>query len=152
MREAWRILKEKYAETAFSGEGAFETGGRWNSRGTPVVYTSGSQSLAVLETLVHLNPPVPFSYVAFRIRFDPARVEEIPRKDLPIDWRTEPPPSSTQAIGDTWVREGRSAVLALPSVIIPEELNYLLNPGHTDFKRLSIAKPEPFVFDPRLLT
>jgi len=67
MPEAWRIVKAKHAATAFSGEGAAKTGGRWNSRGVPVVYASSTKSLAALETLVHLNPPMPFKYVVFRL-------------------------------------------------------------------------------------
>jgi RES domain-containing protein len=152
MPEAWRIVKAKHAATAFSGEGAAKTGGRWNSRGVPVVYASSTKSLAALETLVHLNPPVPFQYVAFRLQFDAALVENIPLNRLPAYWRAEPPPPSTKAIGDAWVREVRSAVLALPSVIVPGELNYLLNPAHPAFKKISIGKPERFAFDPRLLT
>ena len=152
MPEAWRIVKAKHAATAFSGDGAAKTGGRWNSRGVPVVYTSSTKSLAALETLVHLNPPVPFKYVVFRLQFDDALVENVPLNRLPAGWRVEPPPPSTKAIGDAWVREVRSAVLALPSVIIPGELNYLLNPAHPAFKRISIGKPERFAFDPRLLT
>jgi RES domain-containing protein len=152
MPEAWRIVKAKHAATAFSGDGAAKTGGRWNSRGVPVVYASSTKSLAALETLVHLNPPVPFKYVAFRLQFDAALVENIPLNRLPADWRVEPPPPSTNAIGDAWLREVRSAVLALPSVIVPGELNYLLNPAHPAFKKISISKPEGFIFDPRLLT
>jgi RES domain-containing protein len=152
MPEAWRIVKQKHAPTAFSGDGAAKTGGRWNSRGVPVVYASSTKSLAALETLVHLNPPVPFTYVAFRLQFDAALVENIPLNRLPADWRVEPPPPSTNAIGDAWLREVRSAVLALPSVIVPGELNYLLNPAHPAFKGISIGKPERFAFDPRLLT
>ena len=72
-------------------------------------------------------------------------------KDLPPDWRTEPPPPFTKAIGDDWVKAARSAVFALPSVITGET-NYLLNPAHPDFKKISIGKPERFVFDPRLLS
>jgi len=151
MPEAWRIVKAKHAATAFSGEGAAKTGGRWNSRGVPVVYASSTKSLAALETLVHLNPPVPFNYVAFRLQFDDTLIENIPLNRLPADWRVEPPPPSTKAIGDAWLREVRSAVLALPSVIVPGELNYLLNPAHPAFKKISIGKPERFVFDPRLL-
>ena len=151
MPEAWRILKEKHAATAFSGEGAAKTGGRWNSRGVAVVYTSSTKSLATLESLVHLNPPVRFKHVAMNVKFDDALVETFPVKKLPADWRTEPPPPSTKTIGDTWVREARSAVLALPSVI-SGETNYLINPAHPDFKKISIGKPEPFTFDPRLLT
>ena len=129
MPKAWRIVKEKHAATAFSGKGAADSGGRWNSRGVPVVYTSNTKSLAALETLVHLNPPVPFKYVAIRIQFDDALVEIVRAKALPPDWQTEPPPPSTKAMGDAWARAARSAVLALPSVIIPGELNYLLNPA-----------------------
>jgi RES domain-containing protein len=151
MPEAWRIVKEKHAATAFSGEGAAKTGGRWNSRGVPVVYTSSTESLAALETLVHLNPPVPFKYVAFRLQFDNALIENVPLNRLPAEWRVEPPPPSTKAIGDAWMREVRSAVLALPSVIIPGEPNYLLNPAHPAFKKISIGKSERFAFDPRLL-
>jgi RES domain-containing protein len=151
MGEAWRIVKEKHAATAFSGEGAARTGGRWNSHGVPVVYTSASKSLATLESLVHLNPPVLFKYVALRVEFDDALMEIFPLDNLPADWRMEPPPASTQAIGDVWVQESRSAVLALPSVITGET-NYLVNPAHPDFKKITIGKPEPFAFDPRLLT
>jgi len=151
MPEAWRIVKAKHAATAFSGDGAAKTGGRWNSRGVPVVYASSTKSLAALETLVHLNPPVPFKYVAFRLQFDATLVENVPLNRLAADWRVEPPPPSTKAIGDAWLREVRSAVLALPSVIVPGELNYLLNPAHPAFKKISIGKPERFVFDPRLL-
>jgi RES domain-containing protein len=150
MGESWRIVKEKHAATAFSGEGAAKTGGRWNSRGIAMVYTSCTKSLATLESLVHLNPPIHFKYVAIRAKFDDAIVETFPLKNLPVDWRIEPPPPSTKIIGDTWVREARSAVLALPSVITGE-LNHLINPAHLDFKKVSIGKPEPFIFDPRLL-
>ena len=71
---------------------------------------------------------------------------------LPPDWRVEPPPPSCKRVGDAWVRQARSAVLALPSVIISGELNYLINPTHPDFKKITIAKPQKFTFDPRLLT
>lgn len=151
MPEAWRIIKEKHAATAFSGEGARLFSGRWNSRGIPVVYTSSTKSLAALESLVHLNPPVLFKYVAIRLEFDDALVEVLPTRALPVDWAVEPPPPSTQAVADAWVRKASSVLLALPSVIIPGELNYLLNPAHSDSKKISIGKPEPFAFDPRLL-
>jgi RES domain-containing protein len=151
MPEAWRIIKEKHAATAFSGESARLFGGRWNSRGVPVVYTSSTCSLAALESLVHLNPSVPFNYVAIRLEFDDALLETVRPKALPADWRVEPPPPSTKAIGDAWVRGGRAAVLAVPSAIIPAEPNYLLNPAHPDFKKISLSKPSPFAFDPRLL-
>lgn len=151
MTRAWRIVREDHRSAAFDGEGARLFGGRWNSRGTRMVYTSITLSLAALETLVHLNPPVAFKYVAIPIEFDEALVETVAAMDLPADWNEEPPPPSTAEIGDRWVRESRSAVLKLPSVIISAELNYLLNPGHSDFKRIRIGKPMPFSFDPRLI-
>jgi RES domain-containing protein len=89
--------------------------------------------------------------VAIPIEFDEALVETFATSDLPADWNEEPPPPSTAEIGDRWVKESRSAVLELPSVIIPAEPNYLLNPTHSDFKRIRIGKPTPFCFDPRLI-
>jgi RES domain-containing protein len=151
MPEAWRIVKQKHAATAFSGEGAAKTGGRWNSRGVRVVYTSSTQSLAALECLVHLNPPVRFKYAAIHIKFNDALVEIVPSKALPSDWRVEPPLPSSQRVGDAWALAARSAVLALPSVIVSGELNFLLNPAHPDFKKIALGKPESFTFDPRLL-
>jgi RES domain-containing protein len=152
MPEAWRIVKARHAATAFTGEGAAKTGGRWNSRGVRVVYTSSTNSLAALETLVHLNPPVLLRYVSIRIEFEDRVMERVALVTLPADWQAEPPPPSTKALGDAWVREARSAVLAIPSVIIPGELNYLLNPAHPDFRAIRIGKPDAFAFDPRLLT
>jgi RES domain-containing protein len=151
MPSAWRIVKETQATTAFSGDGARLFGGRWNSRGIAVVYTSGTKSLAALESLVHLNPLVLFKYVALPIEFEDGLVEILPRKALPADWSAEPPAASSKAVGDAWVREARSALLALPSVLVAGEPNYLVNPVHPDFKKISIGKPEPFAFDPRLL-
>ena len=151
MPEAWRIIKAQHAVSAFSGRGAADYGGRWNSRSVAVVYASQAKSLAVLESLVHLNPPVPFRYTAFHLEFPAACMERFPLAQLPTDWRTEPPPPATQQIGDQWVRAARSAVLALPSVIIPSEANYMLNPAHPDFTKIIISPAEPFAFDPRLL-
>ncbi len=148
MPEAWRIIKAKHAGTAFSGEGAALAGGRWNSAGVKVIYASATRSLAVLENLVHINPPVYFKYVCFRIEFPDALVEKA--MTLPADWRTEPPPPSTQKVGDDWVRAHRSPILAVPSAIVPGESNFLLNPSHPDFKNISVGKSEPFTFDPRL--
>ena len=149
MPKAWRIVKAKHAATAFSGEGAAITGGRWNSRGVRVVYASSTLSLAALESLVHLNPPVLFKYVAFPLEFAEALITS-PRS-LPAEWALEPPGPASKAIGDAWVQAGQSAVLAVPTVIIPAETNYLLNPLHHEFKKISIGKPQPFAFDPRLL-
>ena len=148
--QAWRIVKEKHAATAFNAEGARLYGGRWNSAGISLIYTSGTKALAAHESLVHLNPPVIFKYLVLPIEFDNTLVETIPPAALPADWTDEPPPPSTKEIGDTWVKEARSTVLEIPSVIIPGEANYLLNPAHPDFKKIVIGNPEPFSFDPRL--
>ncbi len=151
MKRAWRIVRENHAATALDGEGARRYGGRWNSPGTRVVYASATLSLAALELLVHLLPPVRFRYVAIPIEFDDGLVEVVSMDSLPIEWTEEPPPQSTQWMGDRWVEEGRSAVLRLPSVIVPTEPNYLLNPAHPDFRKVRIGAPAPFAFDPRLL-
>jgi len=148
---AWRIVKSKYAESAFSGEGAARVGGRWNSRGHWVVYTSGSLSLAALELLVHLNPPVHFRWIAMRCEFDAKLVETLDPGLLPTDWSLYPAPGANRALGDAWLKETRSVVLAVPSVIVPGETNYLLNPAHSDFDRIAIGLPVPFAFDSRLL-
>lgn len=149
MITAWRIVKDNRASSAFSGQGARLYGGRWNSLGISVIYTSGSKALAALESLVHLNPPTVFRYVAIPIQFDDALVERVTK--LPADWSEMPAPSTTKGIGDLWVKEARSAVLETPSVIIPEESNFLLNPAHPDFQKISFGKAKPFIFDRRLL-
>jgi RES domain-containing protein len=151
MTRAWRIVREDHGSTAFDGEGAWRFGGRWNSRGTRTVYTSATLSLAALETLVHLNPPVAFKYVAIPIEFDEALVETLPLSALPSDWTEEPPSRATQDLGDRWIRESRSVVLEVPSVLIPGESNYLINPGHPEFRSVSIGPAEAFPFNPRLL-
>lgn len=149
--QAWRIIKEKHVATAFDGEGARLFGGRWNSRGVRVVYTSSTLSLATLESLVHLTPPVSFRYIAIPIDFDAALVETVSDIDLPIDWTDKPSPPSTKQLGDQWVASSRSAVLKIPSVIIPTEANYLLNPAHVDYKKITIGQGSPFSFDTRLV-
>ena len=107
MRQAFRIVREAHAATAFTGEGAALTGGRWNSPGVRVVYTSASASLAALETLVHLNPAMRFKYVIFSIEFDERLVEKLPPASLPAGWRDEPPPPATKRLGDAWVKQAR---------------------------------------------
>ncbi|HSJ04518.1 MAG TPA: RES family NAD+ phosphorylase [Verrucomicrobium sp.] len=149
--EAWRICKAKHAGTAFSGGGAAIAGGRWNSRGVRVVYTSASQSLALLENLVHVNPAVTFHLVAFRLKIPVDMILDIEMGQLPPNWRDSPPPMTVQKIGDVWANSSRSAVLGLPSVIVPGERNYLLNPGHPDFRHITVDGPVDFPVDPRLI-
>jgi RES domain-containing protein len=137
--KAWRITKQRHVRTAFSGEGARLYGGRWNSPGVPVVYVAESQSLAVLEVLVHLNAPALLEkYVFLEVDFDPSLVIDLDRSSLPKNWQSDPVPEAIQAIGDRWVLSRDSAVLRVPSVLVPEESNFLLNPRHPDFGKIGI--------------
>lgn len=152
MPTVYRIVKTKYAATAFDGEGAFRYGGRWNTRGTRLIYTAGSLSLAALEMLVHLDDDellLSYSFVAANI---PAALI-LPVKAfcaLPKHWSASPTPLAAQQIGDDWVRAKASAVLEVPTSIVPLEHNYLLNPAHADYAQITLAKPQRFVFDERL--
>jgi RES domain-containing protein len=149
--KAWRITKQRHVRTAFSGEGARLYGGRWNSPGVPVVYVAESQSLAVLEVLVHLNAPALLEkYVFLEVDFDVSLVLDLDRSSLPKNWQSDPVPEAIQAIGDRWVFSGDSAVLRVPSVLVPGESNFLLNPRHPDFGKIGISRPQAFRFDPRL--
>lgn len=149
---AWRIVKARHAADAFDGEGARLEGGRWNSPGTPLVYTSQSAALAALELLVHLGRrSILGAYVLIPCTFDNALVEPLDSKRLPSNWRSYPAPPELQLLGDEWVRSGTSAVLQVPSAVIANDANYLLNPRHPDFAAVRVLRPQPFEFDPRLL-
>lgn len=154
MITVWRFVKKRHEDLAdaFDGEGARIYGGRWNLPGTRMVYTAQTLSLAVMEQFVHLGPEdTHIQFVYFRIDIpEGLSIEELNPKKLPADWRVEPPSGSTQGIGTEWARSKRTAVLQVPSVIIPVEYNYTLNPNHPDFKHIRIAKPESFSLDPRM--
>lgn len=147
----WRLAKERHAETAFDGEGARIYGGRWNSPGRRVVYTSGSLALAALETLVHLDTALPLPrFIAFSLQLPR---EEIEQASLPHNYASDgllPSLQETRRLGDHWIDEGRHLALLVPSVIVPQEFNLLLNPLHPRFPRLSIAAPVAFNLDARL--
>lgn len=150
MPSAWRLVETARLSSAWEGVGAKRYGGRWNSPGIAVVYVSEHLSLACLEVLVRVHRGAvldDFSAVAVDLC-------DIPVADLdgdpPADWRSHPPHASTQAVGDAWVRGGAAAVLRVPSVVVPVEHNYLINPAHPDAKRLVIGRPMAFPFDQRL--
>ena len=148
----YRICKTKYAITAFDGEGAYRFGGRWNRRGTRVIYTAGSLALATLEMLVHLDDDdliLSYSYIAANIPTELVLPVKAFRQ-LPKNWNASPTPASLQQLGDDWVQEQISAVLEVPTAIVPHENNYLLNPAHPDFAKIKLGKPKRFVFDERL--
>lgn len=149
---AWRITKREHAKTAFSGWGARKFGGRWNSPGTSIVYTAETQSLAVLEMLVHLEQPDLLQrYVLIGIQIDPSSIDRLDRSRLPNHWWAEPPPLALKAIGDEWVASKTSVALQVPSALVPAEGNLLLNPAHREFQRLVIGDPISFVLDHRLV-
>jgi RES domain-containing protein len=148
---AWRITSEKYAETAFSGEGAKEYGGRFNSPGTPVVYTSESISLATLELLAKAGRRQRLSgRVVLPVTFGEHSVIAYDKSDLPDGFGERPYGPASQQVGDDWVQSEESLVLRVPSVVVPAEYNYLINPGHPEFEELEIGEPRPLDPDPRL--
>ena len=149
---AWRIVKAKNAASAFTGEGARLWGGRWTSPGVPAVYVAGSISLAMLEMLVHLQAEELLArYVLFEVTFEEAMAITVAPDSLPQTWRRSPPLSAIQRIGDEWITAGRSPVLRVPSVVVPSEYNYVLNPGHPGFTRITVGQRQPVRLDRRLL-
>jgi RES domain-containing protein len=150
--QVYRLVKERYADSALDGSGAEAHGGRWNSKGVAMGYASDSVALAALELLVHLHrSEVLNRYVLFTLQPPDESVMVLDKATLPADGRGEPPPSSTAAIGDEWVTRGVSLALAVPSTLIPRQRNVLINPAHPDFEAVvRAATAEPFKFDPRL--
>jgi RES domain-containing protein len=141
---------ENFTTRAFDGEGARVWGGRWNSAGSAVVYTSATTSLGLLEKLVHTEEGLPPIYVTIPVAFGAGSVETMDRVKLPADWRSLPAPFSLKRIGDEWVRSMRSCILEVPSAIVPHESNFLLNPEHPDFASLEIGEPINLDIDKRL--
>ena len=150
----WRIIKAQHADRAFDGEGARIAGGRWNKIGIPMIYTVDSLALAALEIMVHLPGSELLKNIFLRIpvRFDSRLVKSLNLIDLPDDWDILPPPDSTQTIGTGWALKKKSVLYKVPSTIIREESNYLINPLHPDFKKLTIESAQKFAFDPRIKT
>jgi len=145
---AYRLVKHKHVVSAFNGEGARIYGGRWNSHGVPVVYTSESLALCCLEIFVHLpSYKLLDDYVYIRVSFDSSQAIGA---DIIDGWNARPVSQISQSIGDKWVGESKFPVLKVPSVIIPEGANYLFNIAHPDYVKIKIGKPTPMLFDPRL--
>jgi RES domain-containing protein len=146
----WRIAGAAHA--TFDGEGARRYGSRWTPRGLAAVFTSATLSLAALERFVNTDTdlePVDLVTVAVDIETNIA-IQTIALADVPAEWRTYPAPPALATIGERWWRESTSAVLSVPSAVIPTERNFVLNPTHADFARLVINPSEPFSFDPRM--
>jgi RES domain-containing protein len=152
MTAVWRIVKSAHSTDAFTGEGAALHGGRWNKRGTRVVYAAQTLSLSVLEQFVHTGEEGrTIDYVFFKIEIPAAiKIEKLNATRLSANWRNAPAPEETQELGSAWIQKQSSALLCVPSVIVPVECDFLINPAHADFHKLKIAKPQPLRFDSRL--
>ncbi len=150
----YRIEREKYLKTTLTGIGASVSKGyRWNSFNTKLVYTAESRALATLEVSVHLDLsedlPTDRYYVEIEIP-DELIIQEVKIEDLPEDWDSKPPAMTTQTIGDDFVFQNESAVLKVPSSIVPLEYNYLINPNHPDAKKIKVIGKTSMNFDQRL--
>jgi len=155
-RTVWRIATDTpdYIADDLSGAGAKATGGRWNVAGLSIVYTSETRALACLETIVHLNAgglPLNRYLVEVTIPDDVwanARAET--PGSLPVGWDAEPTGQVSIRLGTIWARSGSSALLVVPSVIVQEEFNVLINPAHADCARITAIKRRKWLYDPRL--
>ncbi len=159
MAQVWRIAADTpdYTADDLTGAGAEKSGGRWNRKGLAIVYASGSAALACLETLVHLSAtPLPLNRYLVRVYIP----DDVFARRLDLDalapaakrvgWDAQPPGRLSLELGSDWVRSAASAVLEVPSVILPEEPNFLLNPAHPDAARITATKIRRFDYDRRL--
>jgi RES domain-containing protein len=151
--KVYRIEREKHLQTTLSGIGAAMTKGyRWNSLNTKLVYTAESRALATLEVSVHLDLsedlPSDRYYIEIEIP-DDITILEVNIEDLPVDWDSKPPTIMTQTIGDDFVIENESAVLKVPSSIVHQEYNYLINPNHPDARKIQVISKTLMSFDSR---
>ena len=144
---AWRLVHERWADDALSGEGARRYPGRWNRAGEPVVYLASSLALAVLETRVHLEAvAIQQPYVALEYEL-PEGIEDL-ADELPEGWRRDV--ERTRELGSRWLKRGSSAVLRVPSAVVPVESVYLLNPRHPDANDVELIRRLEFVWYERL--
>ena len=157
VQAVWRIALDApmFKADDLSGEGAKKSGGRWNKKGTPVLYTSESIALACLETLVHINAQgLPLTRYLVRIDI-PMRVwnlaKKLNAKTAGIGWDAMPAGTASIERGQKWLQSNASALLLVPSVVIPQASNVLINPLHPDIKLIKAKKIEKFSYDPRLV-
>lgn len=155
----WRLgktLPGQFEAQDMTGEGAFHYGGRWNSAGRHAVYASLNPATAVLESIVHLGRllnPIDRYLIAIEIPDDLCNDRAagvIRAKRLPAHWNAIPHHQATVLYGDKWLKKGKQLGMLVPSAVLEEEMNIVLNPHHPAMKRLRIRKSRPFVFDPRL--
>ena len=148
----WRIARQKYQ--SLDGEGARLNGGRWNNEGLPVIYASATLSLAALEYLVHVEPLLaPSDLVAIEIEIPDDRHAgaQVDPSQFPAgDWQQYPAPEWQAELGDMWIEDATFLWLAVPSVIVPQEYNVLINPRHSRSDEVRVVSTHPFGFDQRL--
>jgi len=153
MITAYRIFNTLYAAGWNDGEGAFEYGGRWNSPGVRVLYSSSNLALAALEVLVHLDDEeIMADYSFATVRFpDDSVIDVHEMATLPPDWRDYPASQELREIGDRWVHGRASLALRVPTAVVPRESNYIINLEHPSASRIDFGRVERFVFDPRFV-
>lgn len=147
----FRLSKAEFSRD-LSGKGAQICGGRWNSKGVAVLYTSQSRALCTTEIAVHTplgNLPTNYQIISINLP-DDIEIDELKAENLPSDWRTFPHSFSTQKIGNQFIKNNAFLVLKVPLVIVPGEFNYLINPNHNDFNKIKINAVDSFNFDERL--
>ncbi len=148
--ELYRIVYEKFADRLF----APGYSGRWNEEGQFVIYTASNRSLASLENMVHKMGQgiLGASYIMMVLDLpDNLSVTTIDRRELPEDWKLESSYQISQPMGSAWYEAGNSLLLRVPSALVPEENNFVLNARHSDFSKVKIKKWEPFVYDHRFV-
>ncbi len=151
--ELHRLLRRRFAGVnPFDGEGSYLYGGRWSSVGTRLSYAAVNRSLAILEYLAHVDPLyLPDDLVIATLEV-PDELAILPSPALPAGWKEYPAPESLRGIGDRFIRDAQAALLLVPSVLVPEEQNVLINPAHRDFGRMVWRQPlASFAYDSRLL-
>jgi len=149
----FRLCRRPHSKTPLDGRGGLHASGRWHTPRRLVTYASESLALAGLEVLVHFDVELAPSDL-FAIEIDiprSVRVLELVEAELPSTWRRYPAPTATQRLGNAWLDSRRSAILRVPSVLIPSEKNFLINPLHPDIRRMRVVKKRRFSFDARLL-
>ena len=155
-RQLYRIGTDTKSYTAddMTGTGAKISGGRWNDVGVAVVYASPTRALACLETFVHLNAgglPLNRYLVEIEVPNDVwAAAESATAASLGVGWDAEPAGMISISFGTNWANSGRSALLQIPSIIVPEEQNVLINPVHPDAARITAQKVRKWLYDPRM--
>lgn len=145
-----RIVLRRWADSAFTGEGARLHGGRWNPPGIPAVYLADSRALAALEILVHApREALALDWAILSAEVPAELIDRTTPADLPVDWRAFPSSPGARRLGAAWLRSRQRPALVLPSVILPEETILMLNPLHPDASSITVGSPRPFHFDPR---